>query len=171
MTPRQAKAGVTNAQGAAKPVLKFDWQKDFVFPVKGHPTFRNEFGVGSHRGGVWQNNGTDIFARRGTTVVAPISGRIALRTGGKGGNRFEIARSDGVKAYGAHLDRFFNGVRVGQAVKAGQPIGYVGNTGNARTTSSHLHLSMARGAKPINPFPILTTNVRDHSRAARRSGR
>jgi murein DD-endopeptidase MepM/ murein hydrolase activator NlpD len=136
----------------------------FVFPVKGHPTFRNEFGVGTHRGGVWQNNGTDIFARRGTTVVAPISGQLALRTGGKGGNRFEIRGADGLRAYGAHLDRFFAGVRPGQVIRAGQPIGYVGTTGNAQGTSPHLHFSLAKGTTPINPYPVLRQNVNDHRR-------
>lgn len=137
-------------------------RKDFIFPVKGHPTFRNEFGVGTHRGGVWQNNGTDIFARKGTMVVAPIDGTIARRTGGKGGNRFEIVRRDGLRAYGAHLDRFSGAIKPGQAIKAGQRIGYVGNTGNAQGTSPHLHFSLGKAGRPINPFPILRQNAGDH---------
>lgn len=147
------------ATRAARTVIS---ARSFVFPVKGQPQFKNEFNVGTHRGGVWQNNGTDIFARRGTTVVAPFSGTVQLRTGGKGGNRFEIRGANGLKAYGAHLDRFNLAIKPGQVIKAGQAIGYIGTTGNARGTKPHLHFSLAKGNVPINPYAVLLRNQFDH---------
>lgn len=57
--------------------------------------------------------------------------------------------------YYAHLDRYGSFVE-GDVVYPGNIIGYVGNTGNARTTPPHLHYGVydpARGA--VNPWPLL----------------
>ncbi len=60
--------------------------------------------------------------------------------------------------YYAHLDRFKKGLRVGDHVERGDLVGYVGNTGNARTTPPHLHFGMyplARAFWPVDPTPYL----------------
>ena len=58
--------------------------------------------------------------------------------------------------YYAHLDRFGT-LREGDIVQAGDVLGYVGNTGNARGTPSHLHYGIYRdGAQ--NPYRRLTEN-------------
>ncbi|NLG63534.1 MAG: M23 family metallopeptidase, partial [Candidatus Cloacimonetes bacterium] len=66
-------------------------------------------------------------------------------------------RPDGedVELYYAHLDR--QDVRPGERVRAGDQIGLVGNTGNARGTSPHLHFGVYRngGRVAINPEPWL----------------
>ena len=59
-----------------------------------------------------------------------------------GGITLWIAGSSGDSFYYAHLDGYASGVTSGMSVSAGQLIGYVGNTGNARTTPPHLHLGM-----------------------------
>jgi len=54
--------------------------------------------------------------------------------------------------YYAHLDDF--AVESGDKVKKGEVIGYVGNTGNARTTPPHLHFGIYAGG-PVDPEPFL----------------
>lgn len=99
------------------------------------------------------HEGNDIFAIRGTPVVAPVGGRIERRTGGNGGNAVHLFGQDGHRYYFAHLDRFGATGRV----DAGTMIGTVGNTGNAITTLPHLHFEIhPDGGLPVNPFPSLT---------------
>src|SRR5690606_26698236 len=53
--------------------------------------------------------------------------------------------------YYAHLDS--HAVQAGQRVRVGDTLGYVGNTGNARTTAPHLHFGIyRRGRGPIDPL-------------------
>ena len=96
---------------------------------------------------------TDIFAARGCTVVAPVTGRVdevstvdrwsSLSNLGadRGGLSFSIVGDDGVRYYGSHLSRLL--VRAGQRVVAGQVLGAVGNTGSARGTATHLHFGLS----------------------------
>jgi murein DD-endopeptidase MepM/ murein hydrolase activator NlpD len=56
-------------------------------------------------------------------------------------------------AYYAHLDRQL--VKAGDYVRKGQVIGTVGNTGNARTTPSHLHFGIYTWEGAINPYPVV----------------
>ncbi|HYH16609.1 MAG TPA: M23 family metallopeptidase, partial [Flavisolibacter sp.] len=46
-------------------------------------------------------------------------------------------------------------VKEGQYVRKGQVIGTVGNTGNARTTPSHLHFGVKQGGQWVNPYPYV----------------
>jgi hypothetical protein len=56
--------------------------------------------------------------------------------------------------YYAHLDR--HAVSAGEAVQTGDTLGYVGNTGNARSTRPHLHFGIyRRGDGPIDPYPFV----------------
>ena len=61
----------------------------------------------------------------------------------------------GVSFFYAHLDRWANGLREGVTVRKGQTIGYVGNSGNARRSSPHLHFAIHRDSRAINPYPHL----------------
>jgi murein DD-endopeptidase MepM/ murein hydrolase activator NlpD len=113
-------------------------------------SFVNDFGYvrpdGTAHGGV------DLFAPRGTPIVAPISGLVAWDPNPSGGKAFQLYGDDGIRYYGAHLDRYAeNGY-----VEAGEVIGYVGNTGDASTTSPHLHFEMHPGAGlTMSPYPSL----------------
>ena len=107
------------------------------------------------RGGGRKHEGLDIFARRGTPVLSPVDGIVMhVGTDRLGGNVVRVLGPGGQTHYFAHLDRFA-GVRRWQVVEAGEVLGYVGNTGNARGASPHLHYGIysARGA--INPLPLL----------------
>ncbi|HEX2153060.1 MAG TPA: LysM peptidoglycan-binding domain-containing protein [Acidimicrobiia bacterium] len=121
----------------------------WVCPVSG-ATYVNDWGFPRSDGRFHQ--GTDLFAPRGTEVVAPVGGEIKLITGTVGGLQFFLHGDDGVTYVGTHLDAFGRSGRV----EAGQVIGYVGDTGNARGGPTHLHFEVHPGdGEAVNPFPTL----------------
>lgn len=135
--------------------LRLDAQ--FAFPVEGHGvrSVQSLFGV-DRDGGRRQHHGVDIFAPRGTPVVAASGGvvtRVELTNlGGKVVWVRDEARNANV--YYAHLDS--QHVSRGQEVQPGDTVGFVGNTGNARTTPPHLHFGLyRRGEGPVDPFPFI----------------
>jgi murein DD-endopeptidase MepM/ murein hydrolase activator NlpD len=74
---------------------------------------------------------------------------------GLGGITIWLRGHSGTRYYYAHHQR--DAVTVGMRVTAGQIVGYVGNTGNARTTSSHLHFEMhPDGGTAIDPFATVS---------------
>jgi murein DD-endopeptidase MepM/ murein hydrolase activator NlpD len=81
----------------------------------------------------------DIFAPVGTPILAPTDGVSAPGTYPLGGNASTLRGSDGRFYYFAHAQAPMRGGRV----KKGDIIGYVGNSGNARATASHLHYAVA----------------------------
>ena len=102
------------------------------------------------------HQGVDIFAPRGTPVLSATEG-IVFRVGTNrlGGQVINVLGPGRQVHYYAHLDRY-GAFREGDAVMPGEILGYVGNTGNARDTPSHLHYGVydpVRGA--INPWPLL----------------
>lgn len=123
---------------------------DITCPVDGWVRFVNDFGYIHSDGSM--HAGVDLFADRGTPVVAPVNGLMSRYPNPSGGNAFEFYGDDGVRYYGAHLDSYG---RTGY-VAAGSVIGYVGNTGDASTTSPHLHFEMHPGnGLTMNPYPTL----------------
>jgi murein DD-endopeptidase MepM/ murein hydrolase activator NlpD len=105
-------------------------------------------------GGRRSHEGIDIFAARGTPAVAAVDGWITgAATNRLGGNVVWLwSPSRRVALYYAHLDR--RAVSRGQRVEAGDVIGYVGTTGNARGTAPHLHFGIyATGEGAIDPLP------------------
>jgi peptidoglycan LD-endopeptidase LytH len=129
-------------------------------PVHGvkRPSLHSSFG--EPRSGHRKHAGIDIFAHRGTPVVAASEG-IVVRIGTTdrlGGNTVWVAGKPSTLYYYAHLEGFRPGLRVGDHVERGDLIGRVGNTGNARTTPPHLHFGMypaARAFAPVDPAPLL----------------
>jgi murein DD-endopeptidase MepM/ murein hydrolase activator NlpD len=106
-------------------------------------------------GGQWSSGshtGQDLTARSGSTVVAVAAGQVVF-AGSKGryGNRVEIRHADGTVTSYSHLSAIK--VRSG-AVQAGQPIGAVGQTGNA--FGPHLHFEAEVGGQLVNPVAYLS---------------
>lgn len=131
------------------------------FPVagRGNSAAQSFWGV-DRDGGARAHQGVDIFAPRGTPVLAATDGRIAsINPNNLGGN--VIWQSDehrDQRLYYAHLDR--HAVVAGAYAKIGDTIGFVGNTGNARTTSPHLHFGIyRRGFGAIDPWPYVRRNT------------
>jgi len=126
-----------------------------AFPVSGHTTRSIQSGFGADReGGRRTHRGVDIFAPRGTPVLAASDGVVSrANTTAVGGNIVWVNDAKrNLRLYYAHLDS--HTVTSGQRVKAGDQLGTVGNTGNAITTPPHLHFGVyARGA--VDPFPFL----------------
>jgi murein DD-endopeptidase MepM/ murein hydrolase activator NlpD len=126
-----------------------------VFPVDGKFWYSDDYGV--PHPGLGNHTGCDIFAVKGTPLVAVQDGTIEeLRWRSLGGNSLHLVNDNGDYFYYAHLDRYADGLSNGQRVSAGEVIGYVGNTGNARTTAPHTHFEVHPGSGgPVNPFPYL----------------
>ena len=134
--------------------LSIRTQASIVFPVSGKNTRAIQSRFGAPRdAGRRSHHGVDIFASRGTPVVAVRAGRItSTRIGGLGGKTVWLRDSAGHNFYYAHLDEQL--VREGQRVVPGDTLGFVGNTGNARTTPPHLHFGIYQRG-PHDPWPYL----------------
>ncbi len=108
------------------------------------------------RSGGRKHEGQDIFARRGTPVLAAADGVVTRLGGGAlGGNAVFVTGRGSRTYYYAHLDAYAEGIEPGALVNRGTLLGYVGNTGNARTTPPHLHFGVYGPSGPLNPLPLL----------------
>jgi peptidoglycan LD-endopeptidase LytH len=105
--------------------------------------------------GARRHEGIDIFAAKRTPIVAAADGTItSVSENGLGGKVIFLRPSNkDFTLYYAHLDEQL--VQQGQQVKAGEVIGLVGNTGNAKTTASHLHFGIYTNGGAIDPFPFV----------------
>ena len=114
-------------------------------------SFMNSWGF--PRGSTRFHEGTDLMAPAGTTILAPITGTMTFGRNNLGGRTFTITSPSGWVAYGAHL-----ATQIGDSrwVAAGEVIGTVGDSGNARGGDPHLHLSLERGGTAVNPYPSLS---------------
>jgi murein DD-endopeptidase MepM/ murein hydrolase activator NlpD len=115
----------------------------YVFPVAGDPEFGDSYGgVRTDVSGGW-HHGDDIFAPLGTPVVAVADGTLN-RVGWErlGGWRLWVRDRAGDEFYYAHLSGYSPLALEQGAVKRGEVIGFVGNTGDAFTTVPHLHFEI-----------------------------
>lgn len=126
-----------------------------TFPVSGLTSRAVQSGFGAERdSGTRAHEGIDIFAPRDTPVVAVTDGVAYTDTNGLGGK--VVWLRDGLvgatRYYYAHLDRW--AIDGSVRVREGDVLGHVGNTGNARTTSPHLHFGVYDDGA-IDPAPFL----------------
>jgi murein DD-endopeptidase MepM/ murein hydrolase activator NlpD len=115
----------------------------YVFPVAGESSYIDTYGA--YRGDVPGNwhHGDDIFAALGTPVVAVADGTLN-RVGWErlGGWRLWVRDQKRNEFYYAHLSGYSPLAMRSKHVKAGDVIGFIGNTGDAFTTSPHLHFEI-----------------------------
>ena len=114
-----------------------------AFPVDGVDARAIWSAFGAARdGGRRAHRGVDIFAARGTPVLAATDGWVTrVETTRVGGNVVWMQPLFGnMRVYYAHLHEQW--VKPGDFVLAGEPLGAVGNTGNAVTTPPHLHFGV-----------------------------
>jgi len=118
-------------------------QRGYVFPVAGPSDFVDTYGalradIKSH----W-HHGDDIFAALGTPVVAVAAGTVNRREWGDiGGWGLWVRDRLGNEFYYAHLSGYAPAIVHSGVVRAGEVIGFVGNTGDAITSSPHLHFEI-----------------------------
>jgi murein DD-endopeptidase MepM/ murein hydrolase activator NlpD len=96
------------------------------------------------------HQGLDFTAPQGTPIYATADGtvkEVGFTTSGFG-NRVLINHGYGYETLYGHMYRFK--ARVGQQVKRGEVIGYVGNTG--KSTGPHCHYEVHRGGRPVDPI-------------------
>lgn len=142
----------------------------FVFPVGDPHSFGDSFGAPRMMGTGYEHahQGTDIMAPAGTPLLACERGLITVMGSDVlGGTKLWIKGESGTYYYYAHLSAFEEGLTVGQVVEAGDVVGLVGTTGNARGGAPHLHFEIhPDGGMAVNPYPLLKV-VDELSRAAK----
>jgi len=160
-----ADLAATEPPAEDSPVLTVD---GIIFPVSGPATYSASFGA--PRPGGRTHEGVDIFADKMTPVVAAASGTISFIRDGIGTDCcvIRIRHDNGRSSLYLHLNNdtpgtddgqgygIAEGIARGVRVEAGTIIGYVGDSGNAEETPSHLHfeLSDSTGTE-LDPFPYL----------------
>src|SRR5438132_1499014 len=115
----------------------------YVFPVYGPVSFSDTYGA--FRGDVPGNwhHGDDVFAPLGAPILACSDGIVfSIGWNTIGGNRLWLRDSAGNEFYYAHLSAFSPLAKNGRRVKAGEVLGFVGNTGDAAGTPTHLHFEV-----------------------------
>ena len=125
-----------------------------VFPISaaGNPSYVDDFGVIGKTGKPHQ--GIDIFGNEGAPILAVDDGQLRFALDPLGGNAFYLTSTDGTTYYGAHLSAYAG--TAPRAVVAGDVVGYVGHTGNAAGTPSHLHFEEhPKGGAAVDPYAEL----------------
>ncbi|HSM02209.1 MAG TPA: peptidoglycan DD-metalloendopeptidase family protein [Acidimicrobiia bacterium] len=126
----------------------------FVCPIDGPNWFLDTWGA--PRSGGRTHKGTDMFAARGTPLVAVGDGIARKSYGSLGGYIVWLYADHGVDYFYAHLDSYAPGLADGQRVARGQVIGYVGDTGNPPPGAYHLHFGIYPGGiTAVNPYPTV----------------
>jgi murein DD-endopeptidase MepM/ murein hydrolase activator NlpD len=121
---------------------------------------------GAPRSGGRHHEGIDIFAPRFTPIVSATEGIVSAKgTNGLGGRFVTVTGPGGYNHYYAHMERF-GAHAPGDWVARGDTLGYVGDSGNAKGTPTHLHYGIYKlSGGAVNPYPFLVKR----SRPARRS--
>jgi len=153
------------------PTATISGPPDIIFPVQGVVNFGDDFGDGRSGGRLHEAN--DLMAPKMTKIVAARGGRIvsASTTEPSYGYMISIAGDDGYKYNYLHINNdtpgtddglggleyaYAPGISQGMTVTQGQHIAFVGDSGNAEATGSHLHFEIRLADDTaINPFQYL----------------
>lgn len=145
----------------------------FVLTVFPHDTTAVNFwdSWGARRSGGRGHKGTDIMSPRGTEILAAADGVVTdLGSQRLSGYFIRLDHGDGWSTTYMHLNNDTVGtddgsgglwtavhptIAIGTEVKAGDVIGYVGDSGNAENTQPHTHFEVKKDGEKLNPYPYL----------------
>jgi len=160
-----------------KPSVPKSWRPkpkpahQIMFPVLGTVDFSDDYGAPRPQG---RHEGIDILAPRHALALAAEAGRVRFYTGsGRAGCMLYLDGKSGTTYYYIHLNNdltsgndnrggckvgvaFAKGLKTGARVKAGQPIGFVGDSGDANGIHPHLHFEVhPRRGRSVDPYQRL----------------
>lgn len=155
LDPGSTTASATSPQPAANN-NNSAWTQLERFPVQGNCAYGDTWHA--PRGGGRVHEGVDIIAATGNLLYAVADGTISTQfwdyAGRLSGNGLKLTASDGTYFVYLHMSGFAPGIAKGTQVKAGDVIGFVGNTGSSATP--HLHFEIhPGGGGAINPYPYV----------------
>ena len=124
---------------------------ELCWPLPGHTYISCHFGEVDAFGNAG-HRGTDIPAPEGTPILAAHSGTVLVSGWNDSyGNQVLLDNGAGLSTRYAHMTQ--TAVTAGEAVTAGQVIGYVGNTGDS--TGNHLHFEVMQNGVRMNPLELV----------------
>ncbi|MBA2332356.1 MAG: M23 family metallopeptidase [Actinobacteria bacterium] len=142
-----------------------------VFPILGEATWSDDFGDARGQG---SHEGNDLLAPRRALALAAEAGRVKFwTTSARAGCMLYLDGASGTQYLYIHLNNdltdendnqgtcvpgvaYADKLKSGDKVTAGEPIGFVGDSGDANGTSPHLHFEVhPGGGGATNPFPHL----------------
>ena len=125
---------------------------ELCWPLPGHTYIPCNFGDDDAYGNSG-HRGTDIPAPKGTPILAAHSGTVLVSGWNDSyGNQVLLDNGAGLSTRYAHMTQ--TAVTAGEAVTAGQVIGYVGSTGDS--TGNHLHFEVMQNGVRVNPMDMVS---------------
>jgi hypothetical protein len=167
---------VTPPKAGSKTIVGGTDGKRIIFPVLGRFRYGNDYGDPRPQG---RHDGIDIVAPRKALAVAAEAGRVKFHvTSAAAGCMLYLYGQSGTTYVYIHLNNdlgttndnqgrcapgiaFAPGLKSGMRVAAGEPVGFVGDSGDANGIQPHLHFEVHPGNGPsVNPFTHLNRAYR-----------
>ena len=164
-------AGIAAAPAGARPDAAAGKVPQLIFPVVGDAKYTDDFGDARGQGA---HEGNDIMAPKRSIAVAAEAGRVKFwTTSSRAGCMLYLDGESGTQYLYVHLNNdltrgndntgkcvpgvaFARGLKSGEKVAAGEPIGFVGDSGDADGIASHLHFEVhPNGGGAVSPYPYL----------------
>lgn len=132
------------------------------FPVAGVAKYSHDWLYPRYGPGFRFHLGTDVFAAYGTPLRAPVDGVLQSHQDPLGGLSVRVVMPDKTSFYLAHLSALVAGFQEGMPVRTGDIVGYVGDSGNAKGGTPHVHVGVyPKGGPATDPKPILDGFLND----------
>lgn len=147
--------------GYTFPIARTNWFSPIDFSDDWHAP-RNRVINGKWVAGAGVHEGNDLFAARGSPLVAIRDGTIeAVGWTFYSGLRIGLRGDDGRYYLYAHMSGVSPGITVGTPVELGSLIGYLGNSGYGPPGTSgkflpHVHFGIQEGSTWVTPYPLMT---------------
>ena len=143
--------GVVVSDGSSSTSIKINGP--FAFPCAGPHSFST---LARPRASATLHQGCDIMASMGVPAVACVNGTITLVTEGGNAGKYLRLTMEGSSTFFYYMHMQDITVSQGQRVSAGDLVGHVGDTGNAKGGAPHIHFEVhPDGGAAVNPYPLL----------------